>query len=168
MHVHVFLYGIKDVRDGLPQKIFVPPISNQKVPTVFKAKLYCLRFWTITLDNWIQVSNIQIIGLCLVLSHFGHVRLFVTSPTVGHQSPLSKIFPSQEYWSGLPFPPPGNLPNPGRLNPCLLCWQTDSLALSHLGSPVLDWYACNFLCPPFSTLLLLLSGFSCVQLCATP
>ena len=33
--------------------------------------------------------------------------------TVGHQAPLSVGFFRQEYWSGLPFPPPGDLPNPG-------------------------------------------------------
>ena len=39
-----------------------------------------------------------------------------------------------EYWSGLSFPPRGDLPNPG-LNPHLLHWQADSLPLSHQGSP---------------------------------
>ena len=39
--------------------------------------------------------------------------LFVTSWTLAHQSPLSMGCPSQEFWSGLPFPPPGNLPHPG-------------------------------------------------------
>ena len=34
-------------------------------------------------------------------------------PHVAHQAFLSMGFPRQEYWSGLPFPPPGNLPNPG-------------------------------------------------------
>ena len=33
--------------------------------------------------------------------------------TVTHQAPLSMGFSSQEYWSGLPFPPPGDLPGPG-------------------------------------------------------
>ena len=33
--------------------------------------------------------------------------------TVAHQAPLSMEFSRQEYWSGLPFPPPGYLPNPG-------------------------------------------------------
>ena len=42
-----------------------------------------------------------------------HVRLFVTSCTVAHQASLSMEFFSQEYWSGLPFPPPGDFPNPG-------------------------------------------------------
>ena len=41
------------------------------------------------------------------------VRLFVTLWTVAHQAPLSMGFSSQEYWSGLPFPPPGDLPDPG-------------------------------------------------------
>ena len=38
---------------------------------------------------------------------------FVTSWTAAHQSPLSMEFSRQEYWSGLPFPPPGDLPDPG-------------------------------------------------------
>ena len=42
-----------------------------------------------------------------------HVRLFVTPWTVVHQAPLSMGFSRQEYWSGLPFPSPGDLPNPG-------------------------------------------------------
>ena len=37
----------------------------------------------------------------------------MTAWTVGPQAPLSMRFSSQEYWSGLPFPPPGDLPNPG-------------------------------------------------------
>ena len=42
-----------------------------------------------------------------------HVRLFVTLWTVVHQAPLSTGFSRQEYWQGLPFPSPGDLPNPG-------------------------------------------------------
>ena len=41
------------------------------------------------------------------------VQLFATPWTVAHWAPLSMGFPSQEYWSGLPFPSPGDLPNPG-------------------------------------------------------
>ena len=54
--------------------------------------------------------------LCMMhacLSCFSHVRLFVISWTVACQSPLSMGFSRQEYSSGLPFPPPGDLPNPG-------------------------------------------------------
>ena len=55
-----------------------------------------------------------------------HVRLFVTPWTVAYQAPLSMGFSRQEYWSGLPFPSPGDLPDPGikLKSPAL---QTDSL-----------------------------------------
>ena len=42
-----------------------------------------------------------------------HVRLFTTPRTVAHQAPLSMGFSRQEYWSGLPFPSPGHLPDAG-------------------------------------------------------
>ena len=41
------------------------------------------------------------------------VRLFATLWTIGYQVPLSMEFSRQEYWSGLPFPTPGDLPHPG-------------------------------------------------------
>ena len=48
--------------------------------------------------------------------------------------PLSMRFPRQEYWSGLPFPPLGDLPNAGmKPKSPLLHWQADSLPLYHLG-----------------------------------
>ena len=46
-------------------------------------------------------------------SRFSRGRLFVTLWTVTHQAPLSMGFSRQGYWSGLPFPSPGDLPNPG-------------------------------------------------------
>ena len=48
-----------------------------------------------------------------MLSHFSHVQLFATQWTVGRQAPLSMGFSRQEYWSGLPFPAPEDLPNQG-------------------------------------------------------
>ena len=41
------------------------------------------------------------------------VQLFATPWTVAYQAPLSMGFSRQEYWSGLPFPSPGDLPDPG-------------------------------------------------------
>ena len=58
-----------------------------------------------------------------------------TSWTIGHQAPLSMGFARQEYWSVLPFPSPGDPPNPG-MQPESPAGQVDSL-LSHLGSPTL-------------------------------
>ena len=51
-------------------------------------------------------------GLC-ELSHFSLVRLSETPWSIAHQFPLSRGFSRQEYWSGLPCPPPGDLPDPG-------------------------------------------------------
>ena len=48
-----------------------------------------------------------------MLSHFSRVRLFATLWTVAYQAPLSIGFSRQEYWSGLPYPAPGDLPDPG-------------------------------------------------------
>jgi len=60
--------------------------------------------------------------------------------TVAHQAPLSMGFSISrpEYWSGLPFPPLWDLPDPGieLLSPVSPALQVDSLSLSHLGSPI--------------------------------
>ena len=48
-----------------------------------------------------------------VLSRFGCVQLFVTLWTGARQAPLTMGFSRQEYWSGFPCTPPGDLPNPG-------------------------------------------------------
>ena len=50
------------------------------------------------------------------------------------QAPLSKRFPRQESWTGLPFPSPGDLPYQG-IEPTSPVWHMDSLPLSHLGNP---------------------------------
>ena len=48
-----------------------------------------------------------------MLSHFSHVRLFVTPWTTAHQDPLSMGILRQEYWECVVMTPPGNLPDPG-------------------------------------------------------
>ena len=50
---------------------------------------------------------------CTCVKSLSNVQLFVTLQTVAHQGPLSMGFSRPEYWSGLPFPPPGDLPDPG-------------------------------------------------------
>ena len=54
--------------------------------------------------------------------------------TVAHQAPLSMGFSRQEYWSGLPFPSPEDLPD-SRIEPTSPALQEDSLLLSNQGSP---------------------------------
>ena len=86
------------------------------------------------------------------MKSLSRVPLLATPWTAAYQAPLSMGFSRQEYWSGLPFPPPGDLPNPGikPIPPVSPALQADSLQRRHLGSP--------------STWLLLLSRFSRVQL----
>ena len=62
---------------------------------------------------------------------------FATPWTIACQAPLSVGFPRQQYRSGLPFPSPGDLPDPVT-KPTSPALQVDSLPLSHQGSPVLS------------------------------
>ena len=55
----------------------------------------------------------SILSTTCMLSHFSCVRLFGTLWTVAHHAPLSMGFSRQEYWSEMPCPPPGDLPDPG-------------------------------------------------------
>ena len=74
---------------------------------------------------------------CVSAQMLSHAQLFVTLRTVAHHAPLSMGFFRQEYWNGLPFPPPGDLPNPGieSTSPASPALQADSLPLSHWGNP---------------------------------
>jgi len=65
----------------------------------------------------------------------------VTVGTEARQAPTSMGFSRQEYWSGLLFPPPGDLPNLGikPISPVSPASQADYLPLSHLGSPTISW-----------------------------
>ena len=69
----------------------------------------------------------------LSLSHTSHIRTLANPWTAACQAPLSMGFPKQKYWSGLPFPSPGDLPDLEieLTSPAL---QMDSLLLSHQGS----------------------------------
>ena len=60
------------------------------------------------------------VWLLVITQLLSRVRLFVTPWTIAHQAPLSMGFSRQEYWSGLPFPPPGDLPDSGTEPACLL------------------------------------------------
>ena len=66
-----------------------------------------------------------------LLSHFSHVLLCVTLCAVACKASLSMGFSMQEYWSGLPFLPPGDLSNPGieLESPAAPVLQADSLPL---------------------------------------
>ena len=61
------------------------------------------------------------------------VRLIVTLWTVAYQTPQSVEFSRQEYWSGFPFPSPGDLPNPG-IEPRSPTFQADALTSKPPGN----------------------------------
>ena len=72
-----------------------------------------------------------------MLGHFIHVQLFETPWTIACQAPLSIGLSWQGYWSGLPYPPPEDLPD-SEMEPrplCLLHWQAGSLPLAPPGKP---------------------------------
>ena len=87
---------------------------RERLPTpvfwLFQYSLYRINTWSFPL----LVFKIMVGSLhgC-VLSCFSRVRLFATLWTVAHEAPLTMGFSRQEYWSGLPCCPPGDLPNPG-------------------------------------------------------
>ena len=92
------------------------------------------------------ISNAKVLNLPEREAHvwvFTYIWRFMTPWTVAHQAPLSMGFSRQEYWSGLPFPIPGDPPNPGTkpaclASPALAHWQSDSLPLCHLGSQLIQ------------------------------
>ena len=89
---------------------------------------------------------ICMICICMnmcVLSHFSRVLLFVTPWTAACQAPLSMGFSWQEYWSGLPCPPPGHVPDPGiepmsLTSTCIGRWVL--YPQCHMGSPCICIY----------------------------
>ena len=73
-------------------------------------------------------------GLKVKVQSLSRVRLFATTWTVAYQAPPSKGFSRQEYCSVVPFPPPGDLPNPG-IEPRSPALQADNLPHELPGKP---------------------------------
>ena len=69
------------------------------------------------------------------MKFLSRVRFFATPWTVAYQAPLSMGFSRQEYWSGLPFPSPGDRPNPG-IEPRSPALQADALNSEPPGKPI--------------------------------
>ena len=87
--------------------------------------------YNIVTNNNNKLKHVYFI-LMLHAKSLSCIRLFATQWTVACQAPLSMGFCRQEYWSGLPFPLPEDLPDSG-IEPFLLCllhWQVGSLPLA--------------------------------------
>ena len=70
----------------------------------------------------------------IVVQSLSRIRLFATAWTIARQAPLSMEFSRQEYWRGLPFLSPGDLPKPG-IEPGSPALQADSLPSESPGKP---------------------------------
>ena len=68
------------------------------------------------------------------MKSLSHIQLFVTPWTVAHQAPPFMEFSRQEYWSGLPFSSPGDLPDPG-IEPGSPALQADAFQSEPPGNP---------------------------------
>ena len=114
-----------------------PIIHGSQLFPTFSASLFLYIFLLAPTDI---LSSILYIFLCfmvciLICMHAQSCSTLFNPVTIAHQAPLSMGISRQEYWSGLPFPPPEDLPDPG-IKLCLLRllhWQAGSLPLSHLG-----------------------------------
>ena len=69
-----------------------------------------------------------------IVKSLSRVQLFVTQWSIAYQAPRSMGFSRQEYWSGMPFPSPGDLPDPG-IEPGSPALQTDALPSEPPGKP---------------------------------
>ena len=85
-------------------------------------------------EGYLSLLHITIYSKVKVKS-LSHVRLFVTLGTVAYQVPPSMEFSRQEYWSGLPFPSLGDLPDP-EIEPRSPALQADALPSEPPGKPV--------------------------------
>ena len=96
----------------------------------------------LTLCQFLVNSKVIRVHACVCVCVLSHSVvsdwLSVTPCSVAHQAPLSMGFPRQGYRNGLPFSPPGDLPDPGikPMSPVSPALQVNSFILSHLGSPV--------------------------------
>ena len=102
--------------------------------------------------------------LC-VLSSFSRVQLFVTLWTVARQAPLSVGFSRQESWSGLPCPPPGDLPDPGIEpgSPALGVWSFSPWTTREVPPLTIfkarsHWVVVAWVCPQVDFCLTILEG----------
>ena len=82
-----------------------------------------------------QMQKLELKEIKVNVKSLSRVQHSATPWTVAHQAPLSMGFSRQEYWSGSPFPPPGDLLNPG-IKPGSPTLQADALSSEPPGKPI--------------------------------
>ena len=107
-------------------------VSSGFMATVNHLTIYRTGPWPSTMNYLVQNASRDMLEKFMKL--LSHVWLFVTPWTVARQAPLTMGFIRQEYWSGLPCPSPGDLPDPG-IEPGSSALQPDSLPSEPPGKP---------------------------------
>ena len=95
------------------------------------------------------------------MKSLSRVQLFATPWTVAHQAPPSMEFSRQAYWSGLPFPSPGDLPDPG-IKPGSPTLQADALPSEPPEKPLSEGGSENYICLVFKKYCVYL-GMMCLS-----
>jgi len=115
---------------------------------IYIINIYSYQILYKSISIWeIYIAKNTVYIMCLKVKSLSRVWLFATPWTVAYQAPLSMGFSRQEYWSGLPFPSPRDIPNPG-IEPrdCLLHCRQTLYRLSHQGSTLVT-HKCLILQP---------------------
>ena len=153
LHEHHFFFNVETKKKKITQ--YHRRIWSVLSVYAFLGSLHLLVIWRKRLLHLVQYFDLIFLPSLLhsschlncytttmtfacMLSHSSRVLLFVTPGTVACQALLPMGFSRQEYWSGLPYPSPGDLPNP-RNEPVPPALQADSLTQSHWGSLLWTW-----------------------------
>ena len=137
IYKHMFLSMQKLSLEGFPRNLYYClPLVKKEGSGRYKhgsVTFHCCYFSFYLIFYHVRVwHNIKILSEWVKL--FNHVWLFAIPWTVAYQAPPSVEFSRQEYWSGLPFPSPGDLPDPQiKLRSSTL--QTDTLPSEQPGKP---------------------------------
>ena len=109
-------------------------LNLQLIEINYKSELLQCHKLVLNLLDW---KKVKVKLLCCV-------QLFATPWAVAYQAPQSMEFSRQEYWSGLPFPSPRDIPNPG-IKPGSPTLQADALPSEPPGKQLLDWNICVYM-----------------------
>ena len=119
-----------------PAFLMSPAMAGRSLPPVPPGKpvdentIHPYAQLTLEKDPYVTIPKVKV-----KVKSLSCVRLFVTPWTVAHQAPLSMGFSRQEYWSGLPFPSPGHLPDPG-IEPGSPALESDASTSEPPGKPI--------------------------------
>ena len=126
--IHLFI-----IFPNYPFNIYIvmAPLTSDLIICVFFLSLFSFPLSLCIMPSVFQTWKLKVKSL-------SRVRLFATPWTVAHQALPSMVFSRQEYWSGLPFPSPGDLPDPG-IEPRSPTLEADTLTSEPPGKPKLKW-----------------------------